>query len=101
MSVDLFVRDLYGQRAALLLPVIPDDAPDEIREGIARRRLVMTTGTCPCGGTLTGPNRAQRRRMERDRRDGDPGVWQVTIAHEDACPALDDTLYAAIRRWRS
>jgi hypothetical protein len=101
VTVDLYVRDLYGQKAVLLLPTIPDDAPDEIREGIARRRIVMTTGTCPCGGEMVGPNRAQRRRMERDKRNGDPGVWQVRIEHDDDCPALDATLYAAIRRWRS
>jgi len=100
---DLFVRDIHGQRAAILLPVIPDDAPDEIREGIARRRLTTLTGTCPCGARMAGPNREQRRQMDKDRRRGIAGqvVWSIEIQHEDDCPAVNNVLTEAIARWRA
>jgi hypothetical protein len=46
ITTELIVRD----DIVFLLPVIPDDAPPLVREGIARRRLVVICGECPCGG---------------------------------------------------
>ena len=97
---DVIVKKMFGTTAAMVLPVIPEDAPHEVREGVARRRLVMETGECPCGAELAGPNRRQRRQMARDRARGQGALWQVTVRHEDDCPALDGPLYDAIRRWR-
>lgn len=97
---DIVIRQMFGLKAAVLLPDIPDGAPDPVREGIARRRLVMTTGACPCGAVMTGPNRAQRRQIIRDRRHHDTQAWQVDIQHDNDCPAVDDKLYPAIEAWR-
>jgi len=97
---DVFTRTFNGVRAALILPTIPDDAPHDVREGVARRRIIMTTGECPCGGRFTGPNRETRRAILRDQRNGTPDLWHATVYHEDNCPALDETLLAAIARWR-
>jgi hypothetical protein len=71
-----------ARSAPLLGPDIPDDAPAIVREGLARRRLVATTGRCPCGATLTVPAGALK-----------PGtVTTVKIEHEDDCPAIADEL---------
>jgi hypothetical protein len=63
---ELIVRNLDGTRVAYLLPVIPDDAPPLVREGIARRRLAALEGRCPCGGRSPF-NRATRRQLARTR----------------------------------
>ena len=76
-----------GQRALLVLPVIRETDPPEVREGIARRRLVGTTGRCPCGAVRHIPNRAQRR---ADQKAGRASLMEVV--HENGCPATDDTL---------
>ncbi len=76
-----------GRRAAGLLPVIPEDAPYQIREGIARRRITATTGVCPCGAIFDV---------------GSPAVGEhvtVAVEHEDGCPAITTTLAKAVRRW--
>lgn len=70
--------------ALVVLPVIPEDAPYRVREGIARRRLVAVSGACPCGARLdlsaatVGPAEAK---------------------HDQLCPAITDRLVKAIRRW--
>lgn len=97
---DVVIKEMFGQTAAIVLPTIEEDAPHAVREGIARRRLVMTTGACPCGARMTGPNRAQRRQIARDRREHTAGVWRVEIRHENDCPAVDGNLAAAIEAWR-
>lgn len=66
---------------AVLAADIPDHAPHHIREGLARRRIVATTGNCPCGATLTLPNPLPA-----------GTVTIVPIAHEDDCPAADPQL---------
>lgn len=76
-----------GQRAVLVLPVIRESDPSEVREGIARRRLVGTTGRCPCGAVRHLPNRAQRR---ADQKAGRASLMEVV--HEDGCPATDAEL---------
>lgn len=74
-----------GLRALVLTSDIPDDAPAEVREGLARRHLVMTTGRCPCGAELRVPENIE------------PGsVTWVAVVHEDDCPANDERLTAAI-----
>lgn len=39
-------RDPHAGTVLAVVPVIPDDAPAGVREGIVRRRLVATTGHC-------------------------------------------------------
>jgi hypothetical protein len=93
---DLAIAESWdGDTVAFVLPRIPDDAPEEIREGIARRRITAVHGTCPCGGHLVLPNRAARRRAART---GTP--TRMTVEHEEGCPAIDETLITAIRRWK-
>lgn len=75
LDVALVEVDGIG-RVAMVLPTIPEDAAPLVREGLGRRRLVMTTGVCPCGARLQLP---------------DP-----RLAHEDDCPAIDATLTAAL-----
>ncbi len=77
-----------GQRLLAVLPVIPDDAPYAVHEGIARRRVTVLTGRCPCGATFTPPADPHR-----------GAVTQVDIEHERGCSAVTKTLTKAIRRW--
>jgi hypothetical protein len=87
---DLAVVDIHGVRALVVLIDIPDDAPADVKEGVTRRNLVNTGGTCPCGAVMRFPNRAARR----------AGVTQAQIVHEDDCPATDTNVTDALRRWR-
>lgn len=88
---DAMLRTLDdGTRAAFLSPVVPDDAPPEVREGIARRRLLYSEGRCPCGAVLALPPRGAVT----------PGALHLgSVEHSDGCPATDDALMAALRRW--
>lgn len=77
------VVEISGQRALVVDLDIPDNAPPEAKEGIARRRIVNSGGTCPCGARAVLPNRAQRRAAART---GQP--VQTKAEHTDDCPAL-------------
>jgi hypothetical protein len=56
---------------------LSENDPPEVREGIVRRRLVATTGRCPCGATMPPI-------------DLEPGaVNLIRIEHEDGCPAIE------------
>jgi hypothetical protein len=66
-------------RALYLLPEIPDDAPEELKNAIAIRNACATEGRCPsCGarGELTGPD--------------EHGVLHLTFRHENDCGVLSD-----------
>lgn len=84
IAEDLTVLMIDGVRVGAVLPVVPEGAPYAVREGIARRRLVVLDGRCPCGAELA----------LTDARAG-----RLTVAHEDRCPARDARLRKAIRRW--
>ena len=62
---------------------IPDDAPEDLKEALARRSLVSAGGTCPCGARTIPPNRAARRRAERR---GQP-ILVTQVHHAAHCPA--------------
>lgn len=81
------VHPRLGQRIVYVLPVIPEDAPYVVREGIARRRVAATTGECPCGAVVD----------YGDRLPGQAGVAEVL--HERSCPAATAKLIKACRRW--
>lgn len=82
-----------GQRALVLDAGIPDDAPVDVREGLARRALVNRGQACPCGARAVLPNRAERRRNWGQ-------VLRVAVWHESDCPAGDEALLAALAEWR-
>lgn len=84
-----------GSTALLIEMEAPADAPEVIREGVARRRAVNRGGTCPCGARWAGPNRAQRRAAARG-----AGPLYVAVEHEDACPATTPNLERATEAWQ-
>lgn len=91
---EMMIGDVGGLRTLFVVPIIPDDAPDHIREGIARRRLVTLTGICPCGARRPKLSRQQRRAIERGRFHG-----SLNFVHENDCSASDETLIPALRAW--
>jgi hypothetical protein len=95
LDPDVIVTDTEDGLAAHIVSQIPEDAPELVREGIARRRIVLQGGTCPCGAAFTMPSRQQRRAAQRR---GEP--IQVSIWHAESCPAGDTILLPAIRAWQ-
>jgi hypothetical protein len=68
-------------RALVISGEIADDADDADKERAARRRLVATTGRCPCGATLSLPDKLT------------PGTLTiVAVEHEPGCPAVDEAI---------
>jgi hypothetical protein len=92
-KVEFKVTRIAGLKTLVVLLPVPDDAPAEIREGLARRNIVNRGGTCPCGAVATVPNRAERRRRG--------GVVSVQILHEDDCPATDENIRPALAAWQA
>jgi hypothetical protein len=85
-----------GRRALVLDYQIPEDAPQAVREGLARRAVVNGGGDCPCGASWPRPNRAQRRKLE------DPAaLLRVDVVHAEDCPAGTELLLAAVRAWEA
>ena len=84
MSYDAFAGTVGGKKALFVLPTIPDGAPPAVREGLARRRVAILTGRCPCGGR-SGLNRAARRARRGK-------VVNAEFVHEGGCPATDEEL---------
>jgi hypothetical protein len=93
---DLITGDVQGLRTLFVVPRIPDDAPERVREGIARRRLATVTGRCPCGAERPRLNREQRRKVAR-RKARYLGIAE--IAHENDCPAISNEVERALGRW--
>lgn len=91
---DLIRSHVDGYPALSVVPRLSEDLPTDIREGIARRRLVATGHPCPCGAAPIRLNRAQRRRITTRRRHGHTEVIRLSVVHEDDCPAADDVLNA-------
>ena len=66
------------KRALVVSAEIPEDGTPWERERAARRRLVATTGRCPCGAQLRVPDKLV------------PGtVTMVAVEHDPACPAVE------------
>ena len=53
----------------------PDDAPQLVREGLARQRVARWTGRCPCGAVAEEPVR------------GKDGFYRRQVSHLGQCPA--------------
>lgn len=79
---DVTVVEHAGHMIAYVLPVVSEDAPVAVREGIARRRLVALNGVCPCGARAVRPSRRERRDAQRAGR-----AAGVLVEHEAGCPA--------------
>lgn len=88
-------REIDGRRIGYVLADPPEDGPADVREGIARRNIVATGGTCPCGARMVLPSRTDRRRHARLGRAID-----VNVEHEAGCPAITTSLLAALARWK-
>jgi hypothetical protein len=66
-------------RVLYLLPEIPDDAPEELKDALAIRNACATEGRCPdCGacGEIHGPD--------------EHGIMHLVFRHEDDCGVLRD-----------
>lgn len=86
------VQDMgNGERVLYVQPDIPDNAPADMKEGLARRRIVNTGGVCPCGARFVAPNRAERRRAKGR-------VIHIEVEHEPDCPATLSR-YMTVREW--
>lgn len=76
-----------GRRALYVGMEIRDSDPAAVKEGLSRRRVLATTGRCPCGAVAPfDPSLIS------------PGLAQRATVHAPNCPADDDTLRAAILR---
>ena len=74
---------IHGERPLIVETEIPDIAPADVKEGLARRAAVNAGGACPCGAQAILPNRAARRRATKRRQ-----AIHVTVEHEPGCLAL-------------
>lgn len=96
-SLDQRVRyvDLHsGERLAIVDTEIPDDAPVALRESLARRAIVNSGGTCPCGAKFAMPSREVRRLATKK------GLAiEITVEHAEGCPASSDVMVTAFRSW--
>lgn len=66
------------RRSIVISRDIPDSASSREKEGAARRRLVATTGKCPCGAVLQVP----------ELKAGT--VTVIKVEHEHDCPAVEE-----------
>lgn len=67
-----------GRRTMMLLPEVPDDAPDWLKNALATRNACSVDGQCPtCGATPT---------LSVD----EGGLGHLTFLHEDGCDCLCD-----------
>ena len=80
-----------GDRALVIDTEPPEDAPEPIREGFARRALVNGGDRCPCGAGLTLDE--LRAAIVAG------GVGCLAVEHRGDCPAEGDVLRAALEAW--
>lgn len=78
---------------AYIGPEIPEDAPPIVPEGIARRRMTVLHGQCPCGAVPQWPNRKQRRASKAR---ASARVQIVFATHESDCPAIAPEVLALV-----
>jgi hypothetical protein len=65
-------------QAIVVTEALKDDLDGRQKEGRVRRRLVATTGQCPCGARLRLPEMV-------------PGSEHtITVVHEPNCPAVEN-----------
>lgn len=97
MTKHVFVETtLCGLKALVEIVPPPEGAPPAIVDAFNRRAIANTTGHCSCGGTFQLPNRAERRRAQRDGRPA-----RARLEHEPNCNVADENILAAIKAWRA
>lgn len=69
----------------------PDDAPQAVREGFARRGIVNGGDVCPCGARMA--HAALVSAIEAG------GIGSLPVEHAGTCPGADDALRAALAAW--
>lgn len=67
----------------VLCPVVPETAPDRVREGVLRLRVTAQGSPCPCGAATTV----------------DAVGRSVVTRHGDGCPAEESALRRAAIAW--
>jgi hypothetical protein len=87
-----------GETIGFLVVDTPDDAPDDVREGLDRRRDGTLRGQCVCGARLDWGNRAERRAAARA---GRPSAGAPRLEHRPECPGHEQVLAAAIDHWEA
>lgn len=88
-----------GNRVLYVVPVVPDDAPEVIREALVRRRIATIGGTCPCGESTITLTRQQRRTRHRAATKRQANVIYGVFEHARDCPAGDGLLFPLLRAW--
>ena len=67
----------------LVLPIVPEDAPSELKEALGRRREAGLTGRCACGA---------RFEVETAVRAGTGRLGLAAFLHEADCSASDERI---------
>ncbi len=99
VGMEQVTATICGRTVAAIVPfdVEDPDLPAEFREGIARRRILMNSGTCPCGAEMT---LAQCATVAVARRYGrNLATVAVAVRHEVGCPATTPGLNELIRTY--
>lgn len=76
-----------GGLVPICVPPAPRHVPPLLREGLQRRRTVVATGVCPCGGRLQTP----------DLTLGQIDYTAVADDHHTGCPATLPEVYRYLR----
>lgn len=80
------IEEPTGEVVGWYLHEAPEDAPDDVKEGITRRSDALKEGACLCGAALVWATRA----------DGTPNPH---VVHRPDCPGHIEVLRAAIAAW--
>lgn len=78
---EIVLVDMDGiGRVMLVPPTVPMLGTKALKDGVARRRLTMIEGACPCGALL------------------EVSASGARCEHEDDCPARDEVILAELTR---
>lgn len=87
-GLESFTFTLPGGRLGLYVgDQIRDSDPAEVKEGLSRRRILATTGRCPCGAASPFAPAAIS-----------PASVIRSVVHAADCPAAEEILSAAMRK---
>jgi hypothetical protein len=80
-----------GVPTLMRVPVIAESMPHELREGLARRRIVAAGHKCPCGASFDTAEKLTYR-------DGSD-IPTMHIGHDENCPGSDNNAIPMLQRW--